>query len=969
MPYRYTDSTRGSFFLLLLRTDHHDDLFLSTFLFIRLSLYVILVIAPVVCNTMGGIKNRDAKLKKNKVFTSGAGGSSKGPSTIDKRNQELQCPHCDRIFKQTGRLQDHIKSRHGEIEAENSKEISSPAKTTTMTKPMALTEGERERRTARPSKQEANEGLKDGDQAKDSEKPSSSSSLAQKTWRIMDMGSHSGAYDFKSPKLILHELLMRNKQPKARYKTVLGSSDNHSRRWRCKVVLPHPKNSEKDIVLFLNEADAAASEDEAQQRAAVVALQRIAGDRSMDRVLPPPYVPLWHGLAKAEEEKRAKKARQEARAAKEASAALKRRTHATIVMTEDKRKYLENVIAESKMHGREEDEHAQGEASGGSEAGPSGWEHLGWPETAGDRTTGSASQKDTSSSMIVDELISLGFEASDARTAVSALRHRSSSDASALSEALDWLCLHVSEDRLPSKFAPGAAGKPVEILHAPSIATDAFVWDQKSTIVEKLFEKSRLDWEMDQMSAASHHLRCIDRVRHEKSTQEENRMSCVEAIDAGKKLEEEHIDLAVKDLMRYGYPQWLSEQTLRESGGHMFDALRQLFLRVFVATTDVRLEATDREKDSVHASIEDWLEEREALKAIFDDDVVIHSDRWITITRRVVLDDKPASIAAAFCGKPKEHFSIDGAKVELDAWIDANDGSESGDASRLYPNAIPLFALRSEDIPPQALLATTQSLLVAADSLRGCPMMYDLSSALHDALSAALTSHLPASLCSVIASPTNSKGDAKQAMPSTSRLPSITDGRSLSNRETKAAGRVDTSSTKRSQRASSAATIALESKRLLEWQQQLEKDPKHASMRRSRARLPAASKRLEVVRATSNHPVVVVNGTTGCGKSTQVPQFILEDTIAKGEGGYCNIICTQPRRISAVGLAMRVAAERGESVGGSVGYSVRLDSKQSVRTRLLFCTTGVLLRKLQGNPSLQGITHVILDEGAMIVAL
>lgn len=75
----------------------------------------------------------------------------------------------------------------------------------------------------------------------------------------------------------------------------------------------------------------------------------------------------------------------------------------------------------------------------------------------------------------------------------------------------------------------------------------------------------------------------------------------------------------------------------------------------------------------------------------------------------------------------------------------------------------------------------------------------------------------------------------------------------------------------------------------------------------------------------------------------QVPQFILEEAVAAGRGAACSIICTQPRRISAVGLASRVSAERGEQVGSTVGYSVRLDSKQSARTRLLFCTTGVCL--------------------------
>ena len=63
----------------------------------------------------------------------------------------------------------------------------------------------------------------------------------------------------------------------------------------------------------------------------------------------------------------------------------------------------------------------------------------------------------------------------------------------------------------------------------------------------------------------------------------------------------------------------------------------------------------------------------------------------------------------------------------------------------------------------------------------------------------------------------------------------------------------------------------------------------------------------------------------GAGKTTQVPQYGLEDASERGEPG--NIIVAQPRRISAMSVAERVAAERGEMIGGTIGYTIRLESK------------------------------------------
>ncbi|XP_027854548.2 dosage compensation regulator isoform X1 [Aphis gossypii] len=128
-----------------------------------------------------------------------------------------------------------------------------------------------------------------------------------------------------------------------------------------------------------------------------------------------------------------------------------------------------------------------------------------------------------------------------------------------------------------------------------------------------------------------------------------------------------------------------------------------------------------------------------------------------------------------------------------------------------------------------------------------------------------------------------------------------------------------------------------------------------------RNQLPVFTKKNDILDLIRENSIVIIQGSTGCGKTTQVCQFILDEYLQNNKGAYCNIICTQPRKISAISVADRVAFERKEDIGLSVGYSVRFDSIfPRPYGAILFCTVGVLLRKLESG--MRGISHIIVDE-------
>jgi ATP-dependent RNA helicase DHX29 len=185
-------------------------------------------------------------------------------------------------------------------------------------------------------------------------------------------------------------------------------------------------------------------------------------------------------------------------------------------------------------------------------------------------------------------------------------------------------------------------------------------------------------------------------------------------------------------------------------------------------------------------------------------------------------------------------------------------------------------------------------------------------------------------------------------------------------------------------------TETREDRRLQEDFLKRQKCSMYKEMLDARKALPVFAFREQILECIEKNPVTIISAETGAGKTTrtllvrqpqlrrsdiivsiltsllsclEVPQFILTQALEEQRGSKVSIICTQPRRVAATSVAERVSEELAEnSIGGVVGYQIRLEAKRSNATKLLFCTTGVVLRRLAADPVLSGVTHVVVDE-------
>ena len=159
--------------------------------------------------------------------------------------------------------------------------------------------------------------------------------------------------------------------------------------------------------------------------------------------------------------------------------------------------------------------------------------------------------------------------------------------------------------------------------------------------------------------------------------------------------------------------------------------------------------------------------------------------------------------------------------------------------------------------------------------------------------------------------------------------------------------------------------VEFRSKELKQKYQSYLADARLATLRQTRADFPMNQYSKQVLDIVQNNVYSIIVGATGSGKTTQVPQILLNEAIERGEGGKYNIICTQPRRIAAKSIAQRVAEERSENLQNSIGYHVKRDAKlPRLGGSVTYCTTGILSQQLQNSADdvLDRASHLIIDE-------
>lgn len=546
------------------------------------------------------------------------------------------------------------------------------------------------------------------------------------------------------------------------------------------------------------------------------------------------------------------------------------------------------------------------------------------------------------------ELTSYGFRRGHARSAISwltsariALSNPSSSSTTAAAlvdpmlasaasladreAALEYLMLYTPEEDLPARFKPSTTSESFVTSSKAGASGDALAvgW-----AVDKLSKQAGLP-----RKAVQAVFKRIAAAEHERNVE------LPRLVKEGLALEMMLRQMAGWDSPAQAEEQWTSDAIL--------DAV------LFFPT---RVNDADKEEIEIKRA-----DERMAVEAVLGDDrVVVPSEH-----QRLGVQDYDVTIA----GPGTSVGGTEDVRLRI-----------SSHPQALYPLArdkthtvaLPAFCVVSKTLPSYLKLALTQHLLRAFQGDNRRMDWYDAIEAGDGGIVLSLVEELESMWSKMIDDPPllssvmqylvgpDSAESSVEATPETSRAATPTGPSRIANKRRTGGGRA-------------LRRDAEVDAQLQRQQRQLHTSPSYSKMDETRRSLPAASAAREILGLIRSNRVVIIAGETGCGKTTQVPQFILDEAIEAGRGSECNIVVTQPRRVSAIGVASRVAVERGEELDGKkkavapgslVGYAIRGERRASRECRLLFTTTGVLLRRLGagGDTDLKGISHVVVDE-------
>ena len=868
-------------------------------------------------------KKLAAKAKRG-IVASGAAGMGKTVDPKSLKPKELPCPHCDRLFKQIDRLKQHVAKHHAAEVAEAA--VAAKA--------------------APPPKPSDTDKSPD---ASSSQKPSSSASEKKKekaadatpSW---EWNGQPQATVFRSttkdPKTILSEYISKKRDVKKPKYTLTETPDGTG--WTCKVVIPDKYKPDKDVVVFCD--DVCVSKDEAQQRGAVAALARVANNLPLHRLLPNEYKQVFSDLEKKEslKIKNAKLLEED----KERRRLFKPKDpqRQELHMSEEKRNLVEDLLRES---------FNSFDVSAGTQSSSS--------HDLEDTSEEAKEAADTMNELLTAKLSKLGFGDTDVATAMRAVSQNGKPRTE--NAEMDWLCLNVPEGRLPRRFAPNAKNEPIVLMDTAKVFAPA---GGLSSRVVNAFTDNELTGGTS-------------------NSQEEPAPSDSKSAylwNCGYYLEE------VRDALKTAEGKYFPFNTFRRLIAHtrltilflLSGSLEQAHLVLFRGLLQSVVPRDDgwrtwpaassptTAKDDSSAEDDPWEHEAIALEAIVGDDKF----HRVSVDRFEVVVESSVGNATLEITRPEGH-GYPGYEPPLLALVPIviTDGDDA------LNNSVKRNAIRT----------ATEAMAVAAASAaaNGATCVYELLAVARIALAENERAPDPVSRTSGLTSVSQATDEArapneevshvslenKQKSTSSIPKPNAFPAQSLGSKakpfSASASALKPTAAPKKPNR-SRVVSKEFQEKESVRLKAAFDcyfangSDFSSKKMVATRAALPASGSREEVVAAVSKHPVVILSGETGCGKSTQVPQFILESEIFNGRGGEVNIVCTQPRRISAIGLAERVSSERLERCGDVVGYSVRLESKLSDKTRLHFMTMGILLRRLLGDPALTGVTHVVLDE-------